>query len=161
MRAIRRILVATNLTAASAAVFARAVLLARKWGAELLIAHAYRPPNVALAEAVAPGVYDEWDQNLRTEVARNLQLLVERARRQLVPARPLVLRGAPHKAIIEAAKETHADLIVVGSRRRSGLARFFSWSLASRLASSAPCRVMTVPDVPHELGEGPYLHLIA
>ena len=160
MRAFRRILLATNLPSASASVFARAVLLARKFGAELLIAHVYRPPNISLAEAVAPGVYDEWDENLRSEVARNLQPLVERARRQLVPATPLILRGSPRKAILQAARENHADLIVVGSRRRRGIARFFSWGLASRLAASAPCLVMTVCDSASDIAH-PFLHGVA
>lgn len=161
MRAFRRILLATNLTSASAAVFARAVLLARKFGAELLIAHVYRPPNISLAEAVAPGVYDEWDENLRTEAARMLQPLVEKARRQLVPAWPLVLRGVPRKAIVQAARENNADLIVIGSYPRRGLARLLPWSFASRLASSAPCHVLAIPIIPPGLHSDPFLHRIA
>ena len=113
-------------------------------GAELLIAHVYRPPNLSLAEAVAPGVYDEWDFNLRTEVARRLDPFVESARRQLVAARALVLSGVPRKAILAAATETRTDLIVIGSRERHGLGRLFRRSLSSRIASSARCRVMTV-----------------
>jgi nucleotide-binding universal stress UspA family protein len=160
LRAFRRILLATNRTP-SAAAFARAVLLARKFGAELLIAHVYRPPNISLAEAVAPGVYDEWDENLRSDAARMLQPLVEKARRQLVPAWPLVLRGVPRKAIVEAAREKHADLIVIGSSRRRGLARLLPWSFASRLASSAPCHVLAIPITPAGLHADPFLHPIA
>ena len=144
MTALRRILVAIDLTPACAAVFARAVMLAKKSGAELLIAHVYRPPNVALAEAVAPGVYDEWDANLRSEVARRLDPLVENARRQLVRARAVILAGLPRKAILAAATENKTDLIVIGSRPARGLARIFRWSLARRIASAACCQVLTV-----------------
>ena len=144
MSELRRILVAIDLTPACAAVFAKAVLLAKRSGAELLVAHVYRPPNVALAEAVAPGVYDEWDQNLRSEVARRLDPLVETARRQLVHARALILSGLPRKALLAAAMENRTDLIVIGARRPRGLARIFRRSLASRIASAARCEVVTV-----------------
>jgi len=139
-----RILVAIDLTPACAAVFSRAVLLAKKTGAELLVAHVYRPPNVALAEAVAPGVYEEWDENLRMEVARRLDPLVENARRQLVRARALVLAGLPRKALLAAAAENGTDLIVIGARRQRGLAKLFHRNLASRIASAALCEVVTV-----------------
>jgi len=143
-KAFRRIIVATDLTPVSIAALNRAIMLAKRDEAELLIAHVYQPPNLAQAEAVGPGVYEEWDENLRRGVERELQAFVQNARNQLVYARPLVLSGAPHKAIVAAAKGARADLIVVGTHGRKGFSRFLMGSIASCVASTAPCRVMMV-----------------
>ena len=71
----------------------------------MLIAHAHRPPNISWPRR-SPPRSDERDENLRTEAARMLQPFVEKARLQLVFAWPLVLRGVPRKAIVQAARET-------------------------------------------------------
>ena len=80
----RRIIVGTDLTPISVPAIDGAVILAKRDEAELLIADVYQPPNVAQAEAVGPGVYEEWDENVRRAVERELQPLIFRARRQLV-----------------------------------------------------------------------------
>jgi len=144
MKRFRRILVATDLTETSDAAVEEAVEMARESGAELLIAHAYTPPNVTQADSVAAGVYEEWDQNLRAEVERRLRPLVERARRRLVVARPLVLPGIPYQAITGAAEENGVDLVVIGTHGRGALSRFFLGSVAARVISTASCPVMTV-----------------
>lgn len=144
MKRFRRILVATDFTPVSTAALKEALELAKADDAELLIAHAYCPPNVIQADCVAPGVYEEWDQNLRKGVSKKLQPLVENARRRLVNARSLALPGTPYLAITEAAKENGVDLIVMGTHGRTSLARFFLGSVATRVISTAPCPVMTV-----------------
>jgi len=145
---IRRILCATDFSPASERALQTAIELAKSSGAELLIAHAYHPPNLSQAEAVASGVYEEWDQNLRDAVAQRLGPLLESARRQLVPSRPLILSGAPSEAILEAAEAQGVDLIVVGTHQRTGIARVFLGSVAARIISAAHCPVLTVRGEP-------------
>ena len=152
MKRFRRILVATDFTRASTAALKEAVELAKADEAELLIAHAYHPPNVIQAESVRPGVYEEWDQNLRTGVEGELWPLVAYARGRLVNARPLALPGIPYKAIVKAARENGVDLVVMGTHCRKIFSRFFKRSVAARVISAAPCPVMVVraplPDKP-------------
>src|SRR5215468_6516227 len=128
---IRRILCATDFSPASELALQKAIELAKGAGAELLIAHAYHPPNLSQAEAVASGVYEEWDQNLREAIRLRLGPLLECARRQLVPSRALILTGAPSGAILDAAEAEGVDLIVVGTHTVSRLARFFRASVAA------------------------------
>jgi universal stress protein A len=45
---------------------------------------------------------------------------------------------------VRAAKRLRIDLIVMGTHGRSGLARLFVGSVASRVVSASPCPVMTV-----------------
>jgi nucleotide-binding universal stress UspA family protein len=144
MKPFKRILVATDFSAASAPAMREAVELAQDVGSMLLIAHAYQPPNISQAEAVAPGVYEEWDRNLRQGVEAQLKPLVEEARNAGVNARPLVLCGAPYEAIADAVLEHKADLVVMGTHGRQGVSRFFLGSVASRVISTVTCPVMTV-----------------
>jgi nucleotide-binding universal stress UspA family protein len=48
----------------------------------------------------------------------------------------------PHELIARAARK--ADLLVIGTHGRSGLAKLFLGSVASRLVALAPCPVLTV-----------------
>ena len=144
MKPFHRILVATDFSEASTPAFKEAILMAKENGAELMIANAYRPPNIIEADSVAFGVYEEWDRNLRAEIEGKLNALVEEARKAGVDARPLILPGVPYEAITDAAKENDADLVIMGTHGRKGVARLFLGSVASRVISTAPCPVMTV-----------------
>lgn len=144
MTPFHRILMATDFSDASAPAWRRAVAIARENKAELLVTHAYLPPNPAQAGAVAPGVYEEWEGNLRTDVEKKLQLLVDDAQRSNVVARPVVLTGNPDEAIAKAAEENEVDLVVMGTHGRKGVSRFFLGSVAARVISTAPCAVLTV-----------------
>jgi nucleotide-binding universal stress UspA family protein len=144
MKPFNRIMVPTDFTEASAPAFQEAIELARKYGSELLIGHAYQPPNMIPADVFASDVYEEWDRNLRLRVEEKLQGLVDDAKKAGVQAKPLVLSGAPYEAIVDAAKENKADLVVMGTHGRKGVSRFFLGSVASRVISTAPCPVMTV-----------------
>jgi nucleotide-binding universal stress UspA family protein len=48
----------------------------------------------------------------------------------------------PHELITRAARK--ADLLVIGTHGRSGLAKLFLGSVAGRLVAVAPCPVLTV-----------------
>jgi len=145
MKTYRRILVATDLAPSSMPGFREALDVAAESGAELLIAYAYQPPGLTQAQAIAPAVYDEWDQNLRTGVEAKLEPLVQQARERKINARLLILRGSPNEAISEAAKDNDVDLIIMGSHGRTGFSRLIQGSVSSHVAATATCPVMTVP----------------
>ena len=56
----------------------------------------------------------------------------------------LVVEGVAHEQITRAAKRLRADLIVMGTHGRTGVARFFVGSVAARVTATAPCPVLTV-----------------
>ena len=140
----QRILVATDFSPASTPAFEQSVKMAKRDGALLLIAHAYQEPGLVELSHAPARVYEEWDQKLREGVERKLRPLAEYARKEGVEAEGLVLTGFADEAIIEAAKQRRADLIVMGTHGRRGAARLFLGSVASRVISTAPCPVMTV-----------------
>ena len=144
MKLFQRILVATDFSPASTPAFEESVKIAKREGALLLIAHAYQEPGLVELSRAPAEVYEQWDQQLREGTERKLRPLVESARKEGVEARALILTGFADEAIIEAAKQEGADLIVMGTHGRRGAARLFLGSAAARVIATAPCPVMTV-----------------
>jgi nucleotide-binding universal stress UspA family protein len=145
MTRIRRILHPTDFSSASRPAFERAIALARDARGELTVLHVLSPILPVVGEGyIPPQTYESIDAAGRKSAQRKLDALVARARKAGVRARALLLEGSAHDQIARAAKGRRADLIVMGTHGRSGLARFFVGSVASRVVSVAPCPVMTV-----------------
>jgi nucleotide-binding universal stress UspA family protein len=51
---------------------------------------------------------------------------------------------SPADNVIDHAEAQQVDLIVTGSRRKTGLDRFLIGSVAARIVSHAPCSVLVV-----------------
>jgi nucleotide-binding universal stress UspA family protein len=145
MKSIKRILFATDFSHASEKAFDQAVDIARESGAELLIAHVYQPPAVAPTDAyLSAAMYEELDTKLRDAASQQLERFLRMARERGATSSSLLLAGPADEAISETAKEQGAGLIVMGTHGRTGPARFFLGSVASRVTSTAPCPVLTV-----------------
>lgn len=76
------------------------------------------------------------------------QELVSQAQRELrdtgLVTEARVLQGDPREAIVQTAKDEAADLVVVGSHGRSGIAKLVMGSVASHVVTHAPCSVLVV-----------------
>jgi nucleotide-binding universal stress UspA family protein len=66
-----------------------------------------------------------------------------------LPVSQELLSGNPKEVIIEHAKTWNADLIVVGSHGRRGLARLFEGSVSEAVVMRAPCAVAVVHEQAH------------
>jgi nucleotide-binding universal stress UspA family protein len=84
--------------------------------------------------------YEEAWQDSIALIDRGVKELRDRG----VEAIPLMLQGDARSVILDRAKETHADLVFVGSNGASGLAKFFLGRVAASVMSHAPCSVETV-----------------
>jgi nucleotide-binding universal stress UspA family protein len=145
MKPIRNIVVGTDFSPASRPAFRRAMEMAAANGAALWIAHVLAPPTpLGMEGYVLARTYDEIAQAVRKDARKRLQRLLSLARRGGVRAQSLVLTGAPHEALTRSARRHRADLMVLGTHGRSGLARIFLGSVASRVVATAPCPVLTV-----------------
>ena len=143
---IRRILHATDFSSASGAAFARAVDLAKSNRAELYLAHVLTPVVPMAGDGyIAPQVYADIEASARAAAAKRLSSLAARARKGgATRVQTLLLDGVPHEQIARAAKSRRADMVVIGTHGRTGLAKLFLGSVAGRVVSAAPCPVLTV-----------------
>jgi nucleotide-binding universal stress UspA family protein len=146
---LRRILVGTDFSRASRPAIRRAVETAAESGAALWIAHVVAPPPPLSPEGyVLPRSYDDIVPAIRADAEKRLKALLAVARRSGVRAQGLLLRGAPHEALTKAARRHRADLMILGTHGRTGIARFFVGSVASRVVATAPCPVLTIRSRP-------------
>jgi nucleotide-binding universal stress UspA family protein len=79
---------------------------------------------------------------------RQLEEIVARAERTLsevgFSTEGKVLAGDPRQTLLDVAQSERADLIVVGSHGRSGLAKMMLGSVSSHVVTHAPCSVLVV-----------------
>ena len=144
MMPFQRILMATDFSEASLPAWKRALSLARENAAALFVVHAYEPPNAVQAGMVAPGVYEEWDRNLREKANEKLDLLVAEARQLGIETHRGAEAGHAEEAIVKLARDLDVDLIVMGTHGRKGTSRMFLGSVAARVMATAPCAVLTL-----------------
>jgi nucleotide-binding universal stress UspA family protein len=122
----QRLLVASDGSPFSDAAWREALVLARSWSSRLLAV------SVAPKEGEVP------------EVREILAKLHREAERAGIPATALLLRGAPDEAIIQAAQDHGADLLILGSHGRTGLKRLLMGSVTEQVIGKAPCPVLVV-----------------
>jgi nucleotide-binding universal stress UspA family protein len=140
---IKTILVAVDFSEPSEAALDAAIGIAKQFGAELHLVHAYSIPipMVTPYEVAIPDVYlDETRKAAQDRLAKCL----EKAKQAGLTAEAHMTEGVPHIAIEEAAKSVGAQLIVMGTHGHTGLTHVVLGSVAERTLRHAPCSVLTV-----------------
>ena len=110
--------------------------------AHLILLHAYFLP-VAM-EAVATEQNLPLLDLLSSEASKELEQILEGMQDAGASSEFLLSRGYPEHVILELARDKKADLIVMGTRGRTGLAHVALGSIAERVVRGAPCPVVTV-----------------
>jgi nucleotide-binding universal stress UspA family protein len=147
IRPIRTILLATDLLASSREATDRAVDLASRLAARLVIV------NVLEKRRLAGGGSHERVDQARAERETHLVHVVRDARAAGVNAEFLVWQGDPGGSIAAAAEAEGADLVVVGTRGRSGAGRMLLGSVSDHVVRHAACPVLVVrPSARHVEG---------
>ena len=119
-----------------------AVELAAATGAALHVVHVV-DLGVVWQDADAGQVLDALTESGREAVER----VVERAETAGVEGlEASVLRGAPHRAIVDYAADHDADLVVMGTHGRTGLERYLLGSVTERVVRLSETPVLAVPD---------------
>ena len=145
MSRMRRILHPSDFSRASGAAFVKALDLAVSNRADLFIVHVLAPVIPMVGDGyVSPKVYQEIEASARAEAGKQLDALVAKAKKAGVRAQGFLVGGVPHEQITRAARSKRADMVVIGTHGRTGLAKFFLGSVAGRVVSIAPCPVLTV-----------------
>jgi len=133
---VRRILHPTDLTGNSDNALAAAIGLAKQNHAELLLVHALPPPTPIF----------EIESSIRPEAEEALAKLLKRVTGIGVKAKRVLIKGSAPVSnnIVRCARFFGADLIVMGTRGRTGISRWLVGSHASRVVARAHCPVVVV-----------------
>lgn len=147
MLAIHTILHPTDFSPQSASALHVACALARDHGAHLVLLHVATEPLRTFGEMGFPPPIDDCKDTLLEQLQG---LEVHDAELRLSHR---LEEGEPAEEILRVANLCGADLIVMGTHGRRGLARLLMGSVAARVVRGAPCPVLTLrePFVPAEI----------
>jgi nucleotide-binding universal stress UspA family protein len=135
----------TDFSRASSAAFKRAVEMAKSNRAELLLVHVISPAMPLVGDGyVSPQVYEDMEAAARAYAQKHLQALIAKAKKAGARVKGLLLEGLAHERIAQAARSRKADVVVIGTHGRTGFAKLFLGSVASRVLAISPCPVLTV-----------------
>src|SRR5262249_23649449 len=143
---LKNVVVATDFSEPSNAALNYGRELARTFGASLRVVHVIE--NV-FATAVGvegyfanlPELQNEIEEAARKQLAA---AITDDDRRELNAEPVLLTSSTPALSIVSYAKESAADLLVMGTHGRGGLAHALLGSVAERVVRTAPCPVLTV-----------------
>jgi len=143
MSNVTRILVPTDFSEPADAALDYAVDLSKTFGAQISLVHVFDEITGATLsfDQYMPLSAETRDEILKA-VRGRLAERVERSGRPDVTTDILV--GATARAIVDAARNHHADLIVMGTHGRLGIAHLLLGSVAERVVRTAECPVLTV-----------------
>lgn len=141
----KHILVATDGSAASRHAAQMAVQLAHEHGARLSALFVVDPyPFLGIGQSNPIGFqgYMAQAQALAAQAHAEIEALCRQEDRQLDLQVRLAEDVSPAEGIVQTAEQVHADLIVLGSHGRTGIARLMLGSVAARVLAHAKVPVL-------------------
>ena len=126
-----------------------AISLAKDFGAGLMVIHVAEP-----APVLPISLTDAEETTLELPIAdveTDLDKLIGSVRAQGVTVEKRFVKGVPHREIVRCANEWQADMIVMGTMGRTGLAHVIMGSTAERVVRKASCPVLTIRATEHAL----------
>jgi nucleotide-binding universal stress UspA family protein len=143
----KTIIFATDFSPGSENAGIYASLLARKFNAELMAAHAFVLSYPAMEVEAEDGRTRKSEQRIDLETA--LAATAKRLGKGVRNAIPVLLDGDPREQIPRLARESPSSLVVLGTRGRGRMERSIVGSAAERILRAADGPALTVgPEVP-------------
>jgi nucleotide-binding universal stress UspA family protein len=143
MTSPKTLLVPTDFSPAAETALDRALELAAATGAKVYVMHAYQLPIVGFPDGVMiPSA--EIASNIITWAQSELAACVARRSESSVEIVPILKQADPREAVLAVAEEISADLVIMGTHGRRGIARALIGSVAESVVRVSPVPVMTV-----------------
>lgn len=139
----KTILLPTDFGKSSDHAIAYTVDLAKAFGAEIVIMHAWEIPMIGFPDGAYVASADLATRVLES-AQRGLDAALKLTEGKGVPVRGLLKQGPTWQTIIESAKEVDAGLIVIGTHGRHGLPRALLGSVAEKVVRTAHTPVLTL-----------------
>jgi len=147
MSGFKKILVPVDFSEHSIAAIEAAVEFAKVFDAKLYLLHCYQiqPGGISPYGIAVPFPNSaDYFKKVHDVATQHLAECQQKYIPSGISVDARVMSEAPSEAIIDAAKEIGADLIVMGTRGLSGFMHVMLGSVAERTVRRAPCAVMTV-----------------
>jgi nucleotide-binding universal stress UspA family protein len=139
MTDFRKILVPIDFGPSSHAALEIALDLASKYGAALYVVHVYEFPAYAYTPT-APPIMSAVQDAARTRFDEAMQRIAARK----PDVKGFLREGAPCAEILAVREGVGAELIVMGTHGRTGVARALIGSVAEKVIRTSPVPVLTV-----------------
>jgi nucleotide-binding universal stress UspA family protein len=139
----RNILVALDFSEGSSNALGAAIALAEAAGASIELLYVDQLPLEELP--LVFGYFDLEEGGYYAWVQREMAKRAGRVQAAGIPCRATQIEGRPAAEIVRHAAEIGADMIVIGTHGRTGLAHAVLGSVAERVVRQAACPVLTVP----------------
>jgi len=136
----RRVLVATDTSAASTSAERGGVELAAQAGASLIFVSVIDPSRLRLPG----GLFHTRVDQVRSQRESALIGIVATARQRGIAAQYLIWEGDPGASLIEAAEAEGADVIIVGSHDRGPIGRLLLGSVSSYVVDHGRQEVLVI-----------------
>jgi nucleotide-binding universal stress UspA family protein len=145
---LKRILVATDFSAASKVALHYAAAMAKRHGSKIYVTHVIPPvPRTFIPIEPAP---PELDTD-RTQAELDLQNFASSGSLERIDHEALLERGPIQNVLSEQIRQHEIDLLVLGTHGRSGIGTLLLGSVAEAIFRCVSCPVLTVgPLVPIE-----------
>ncbi len=151
------VLVATDFSPPSELAFSWGAQIARSHGARLLLVHVLAPP-MPVADFAAPPL--TLDEELREAARERMDELLAAPSLDGLETEGMLLDGMPAQAVLTAAGESHAHLVVVGTRGLTGFRHLLLGSTAERIVQGAEVPVLSVHPEDPRPEEAPRILLV-
>ena len=139
----RQIVVPIDFDVSSEEVTHAALDLADKYGGKITVVHVYPLPEQVYGVYAAFGGAD-FVGSIRVAAEKALEEAVTPLRHRMPALTAVVRAGDAWQEIIAVATEIGADLIVMGTHGRRGVARVFLGSVAEKVVRRSPVPVLTI-----------------
>ncbi len=154
---IKKILIPTDFSDNSLKAFDHAILLAKITKAEVVLLHVMEDmmATAHIGNNMSPSLMAL--QNLEGNVLEyrkeQLNEIIAKLEKENVPkVTPMVVIGRTHREIINALKNTEADIVFMGTHGVSGFREFIMGSNTASVVRDAPCPVLSVQKQPVKSG---------
>lgn len=142
---IKKIIVGTDFSTQADSAIDHSFAIARHVGAEVVLMHALSMPEpdyVMPYPVSTPAIYVDQVEAIVKDARAKLEEMRERRLGQGVEVSHVFVNDMADRGIVAVAKETKADLVLVGSHGRTGLTRFLLGSVAEKVVRHAECDVL-------------------
>jgi nucleotide-binding universal stress UspA family protein len=141
----KNILLTTDFSPHSEAAIPYAGELAREFQGRIRLLHVF--DDAPTAAGISPDVFVpyDWITSAHKERRARLMLLAERIRLdERVDVEPVMREGLARQGILDEARDSHADCIVIATHGHTGIPHFLFGSVAEQIVRLSSCPVMTI-----------------